>query len=540
VADRHGPQRAWERAGRLGVWLALAALVGYPVLRLLTTAAAEGADAVVAAVALPGTGSAVAGTLWSSAAAAAAAVTGGVLAALAVERAAVPSRRWLRVGLLMPVLIPPFVSALSWGAAYGPGGVLDDAVGVTLPGLYGPAGVVAVIAVNALPLAYLVTAAALAGRAEPDLERAARASGASSPAALATVTLPLLRPALGAAAVLCFTYAANSFAVPAVLGTPAGFETMTTRIYRGLAFSADPAVFTQVLVLAVALLVVALTSVAAADAMAAPGSVRRTAAPAGAVHGGAGRRGRRVAAAVWAYVALTSAAPFAALVLVALTRAAGLAPVPANWTLEHFSEALRGPTVGGLGRSLQLAAAAATVLVPLGGLVVALERVAATRRLGILATLTFAIPGSALAIAALLAYGRWLGGSLAIILVAYLGKFWALAQRPIAGAADRLPPDLYRAARASGAAGPAALRTIVVPSLAPALAAAWLLAFLFAFHELPMSGLLYGPGTATLAVVVLNLQQVGDAGVTAALAVLLTLGLLVAAAPLLLVRGART
>lgn len=536
MADRPGSHVGWVRGGRLVVWLALAALVGYPVARLLMTAAAEGADAVVAALALPGTGTAVAGTLWSSAAAAAAAVTGGVLAALAVERAAVPSRRWLRIGLLLPVLIPPFVSSLSWGAAYGPGGVLDDAVGLVLPGLYGPAGVVAVVAVNALPLAYLVTAAALAGRAEPDLERAARASGASGPAALATVTLPLLRPALGAAAVLCFTYAANSFAVPAVLGTPAGFETMTTRIYRGLAFSADPAAFTQVLVLAVALLVVALAGVAAADALSASGSVRRSGAPAGAATRGSSRGGRRAAAAIWTYVALTSVVPFAALVLVALTQAAGLAPVPANWTLTHFAEALRGPTLGGLGASLRLAATAATVLVPLGGLVVALERVATTRRLGLLATLTFALPGSALAIATLLAYGRWLGGTLAIILLAYLGKFWALAQRPIAGAADRFPPDLYRAARTAGAAGPVALRTIVVPALAPALAAAWLLTFLFAFHELPMSGLLYGPRTATLAVVVLNLQQVGGAGVTAALAVLLTLGLLLAAAPLLLVR----
>jgi iron(III) transport system permease protein len=57
---------------------------------------------------------------------------------------------------------------------------------------------------------------------------------------------------------------------------------------------------------------------------------------------------------------------------------------------------------------------------------------------------------------------------------------------------------------------------------------------LFAFHELTMSALLYGPGTETLAVVILNLHQLGDVRATAALAVALTGLVLVVAAPLLL------
>jgi iron(III) transport system permease protein len=51
-----------------------------------------------------------------------------------------------------------------------------------------------------------------------------------------------------------------------------------------------------------------------------------------------------------------------------------------------------------------------------------------------------------------------------------------------------------------------------------------------------MSSLLYGPGTATLAVVVLNIQQLGDPTVTAALAVLLTGLVAVAAIPILIGR----
>ena len=53
--------------------------------------------------------------------------------------------------------------------------------------------------------------------------------------------------------------------------------------------------------------------------------------------------------------------------------------------------------------------------------------------------------------------------------------------------------------------------------------------FLTALHEVTMSVLLYGPGSETLAVVVLNSGELGQVGQTAALSVLLTALLLVPA-----------
>jgi iron(III) transport system permease protein len=51
--------------------------------------------------------------------------------------------------------------------------------------------------------------------------------------------------------------------------------------------------------------------------------------------------------------------------------------------------------------------------------------------------------------------------------------------------------------------------------------------FLTALHEVTMSVLLYGPGSETLAVVVLNTAELGQVGNTAALSLLLTALLLV-------------
>jgi iron(III) transport system permease protein len=217
------------------------------------------------------------------------------------------------------------------------------------------------------------------------------------------------------------------------------------------------------------------------------------------------------------------ALPLAALLLSSVTRALGVPPTPDNWGLDHFRSVLTPRTGEALGRSVGLAVAAATLLVVLGGLVAVLERRRGGRTTATLVTLTLVLPGTTLAVALLIAYGRWLSGTLTLILLAYLAKLWAFAHRPIAGALDRLPPDELRAARAGGAGPITAVRTVALRPLAPALLAAWLVCFLTALHEVTMSSLLYGPGSETLAVVVLNSQELGRIGPTAALSVVLFL-----------------
>ncbi|MCB0036123.1 MAG: iron ABC transporter permease [Anaerolineales bacterium] len=65
----------------------------------------------------------------------------------------------------------------------------------------------------------------------PDLEQAAQMLGASPRRAFVTVTLPLLWPAIAAAAVLVFIFTFTSFGVILILGGPR-FSTLETEIYR--------------------------------------------------------------------------------------------------------------------------------------------------------------------------------------------------------------------------------------------------------------------------------------------------------------------
>ena len=197
-------------------------------------------------------------------------------------------------------------------------------------------------------------------------------------------------------------------------------------------------------------------------------------------------------------------------------------------------------TVAALGRTALLAVTAAVLLTGLGAAVAVLERHRAGRLVATLVTAALVLPGSTLAVALLISYGRWLADTLTLILLAYLAKLWAFGHRPISGVLDRLPAAELRAARASGAAAVTAVRTVVMRRLAPALLTAWLICFVTALHEVTMSSLLYGPGSETLAVVVLNSAELGQVQITAALAVLVTLVVAVPALPVwLLIRRLR-
>jgi iron(III) transport system permease protein len=233
---------------------------------------------------------------------------------------------------------------------------------------------------------------------------------------------------------------------------------------------------------------------------------------------------------VWGYALVAAGIPMLTLILTALTRGPGLLPVPANWTLANFGSGFSGGAGVALARSAGLALTAAILAPLLGGLVAGLARGRWRGPLATVVTLAYAIPGSALAVGIIIGYGRWLDGSVMIILVAYLAKFWVFGHRPVQAALDRLPSGLTRAARLSGARAGTAVRTVVLPPLTVALATAAGLVFVLAFHELTMSTILYGPGTETFAVVIMNQQDLGGVGATAALAVVLTAPVVAAAA----------
>jgi iron(III) transport system permease protein len=511
-----------------GATLLVAALVLAPLTFLVGGAANGGVAGVWNTLATRE----VKGALWHTVTLAlvvtALALAGGTALALAFDRCLVRRSMSWRCAVGLPLLVPQFSLALSWTQAYGPSGLTDHLIGMTLPGLYGPTGIALLLVVDAVPLVWLIVAAGLAVRREPDLVRAARASGAGPWQTFASVDLPLLRRPLLAAGAVVLVGVVNSFAVPQVLGSAEGYQTLATLAYQQLSLSAAPEAFTRLCVVALVMVLLVLLCVGGADRglERIDAGLTRTGGAGTPFSHRAGPATRLVSVSLMAYLGLTVVLPFAALAATSLTRAPGLPPVPTNWDAAAYTSALTGPAFVPLARTLALSGLAALFATVLAALLVGLGG-NARRRLGTTVTLGYAVPGTALAVGVLVGYGRWLGGSAAIILVAYLGKCAALAYRAVASGADRIPPELGQAARASGASPVTVFRTVTAPVVSSGLAAAAALVMLFATHELTMSSILYGPGTETFAVVVLNQQQLGDVGGSAALAVVLTLVALV-------------
>jgi iron(III) transport system permease protein len=477
------------------VAVVVAALVGAPLLFLARGAWGGGIDGVRTALASAEVLLALRHAVSLAIVVTMTAVVLGTALAVVFDRSLLRHPAWWRMAVALPLLVPQFALTLSWTQAYGPAGLVDHIVGESLPGLYGAFGIV----------------------------RAARSSGASAGSAFVTIDLPLLRAPLLAAGAVVIVGVINSFAVPQVLGAAQGYETLATLAYRQLSLSAATDGFTRLCVVSLLMVVLVLLSVGGVD----HGIGRLGTAFTRTGLGGAPLIHRRSTGTRWVavglagYLVLTTALPLAALVLTSLTRAPGLSPIPANWDSTNYAAGLTDAALTALGRTIVLAAVAAIVVTALAVLVVGVGG-EARRRLGTAITLGYAVPGTALAIGLLVAYGQRLGGSAAIILVAYLGKCSALGYRAVSAGADRVPPELAQAARASGASVAATFRTITAPVMATGYLAAGGLVVLFALHELTMSSLLYGPGTETFAVVVLNQQQLGGVGTSAALAVVLT------------------
>jgi iron(III) transport system permease protein len=516
------------------LWLVLIGAV--PLIRLL----AEGAAGPGATLADP----AIWRAAWRSlvvacGAAGFAAVLGAALAWALLLRGPVPARRTLVFCAVLPVLVPPQVMALGWIQTAGPSSplllALDLAppLGTTNP-VYSPGGMMLLLGVQGAPLVFLTLAATLR-RVPGEAVMAARGLGAAPEAALRHVVWPLLAPALAAGAGLAYVAALGNFGVGALIGIPARYIVLTVLIWQKLSTGGATALAEAA---AIALLLAAM----AAPALALQGWAARAAPLAGRLPFAPialGRVRRGVAALVLAYLVAVLLVPLAALAAAALVPAVGVQIGADTVTLRNFTAALApgSYTARAIGNSLTLSLGAASILA-LAALPIALSLRRREVKLGSAAAdLPYALPGTCTAVAAILVVlsvpgGMALYGSLAVILLAYLTRFQALALRPVAAAAARLDPLLDHAARGMGAGTLRRVVSIHAPPLAPALAAGAILVALTAINEVTVSVLLYGPGTQTLGVLVFTLQESGQSAQAAAvscLALALMAGLMAAA-----------
>jgi iron(III) transport system permease protein len=475
-------------------------------------------------------------SLESAAISAALSLVAGTAIALLVGLTDLRGKAVLTFLVLIPMMIPPHVTAIAWTQAMGPSSPLLGTLGLAPPPgsphpLYGRGGVIALLAVQHMPLVFLVLLAAL--RTLPrEMAEAARISGAGPRRLLFGVILPLLRPNLLAAYALAFVSALGNFGIPALLGIPGRYTTLPVLIWQRLS-SFGPSMLADVAVLSALMALIAVAVVVLQMTLAARARAALIGPPQPPLHLSLGRARPLAEGAMALLVLLTLGLPVTALFGTALVVTYGLPLTTDTITFANFEEVLlrQSVTARAFLNSTLAAGAAALILASLAAVVarfVAGPRGMARRTgLGIsmLAETTYAIPGIVISIAFILTFLRPLPvlgvsvyNTLWIIILAYLCAFFAVALKPATAASLQLDPALDEAAQVAGAGWGLRMRRIFLPLLAPAAASGAILVFLTAYNEITVSALLWSSGNETIGIVIYNLEHGGYTTIAAAMA----------------------
>ncbi|RDL51174.1 putative 2-aminoethylphosphonate transport system permease protein PhnV [Ensifer sp. M14] len=462
----------------------------------------------------------------------------GALFAFAVALTDIRGKLTLSFAFMLPMMIPPQVTALAWVEMTGPASPLLKTLGIAPPlgspqPLYSLFGISLLLGVQHAPLVFLALKAGLAASPRDGVE-AARLSGASPFRVFLDIVAPLAAPGLIAGAAIAFVSGVGNFGIPAILGIPAGISVLPTLIYTRLA-SFGSGTFGEI-----ALLSSLIAAIAAAGLIlqqrALSGRDYRIIGLSGASAAfSLGRFRVVVELSLAAILFLVLVAPLAALIASSLVPAYGVPLTLQTVSLRAYEEILfrQTMTLSAFTNSLFLASTAA-----LGLLVVAVpaaylmnrRKGAVASALGILIEIPYALPGIVLAVAFILTFAAPLPilnvslyGTIWIILIAYFSSFLAVSLKPVMSAFLQMDPSLEEAARLSGAGFFRRMRDVILPLVAPAAGASIILVFLIAANELTVSALLWSAGTQTLGVAIFNLDDSGSSDLASALSVLVVI-----------------
>jgi iron(III) transport system permease protein len=145
------------------------------------------------------------------------------------------------------MMIPHILFSISWVMLLNPSnGILNLLIRQffnlekSLFNIYSLPGMIMVEGLLDMPIAYLIIAPAMASF-DVALEESSRVCGANSLRTLRRITLPVLRPAILAAFILCVIRCLASFAVPSAIGMRGRIYVLATHLYRMIStgFSAD-------------------------------------------------------------------------------------------------------------------------------------------------------------------------------------------------------------------------------------------------------------------------------------------------------------
>ncbi len=474
-------------------------------------------------------------SLWVAAACALFSSLIGVPMAYFLVRFDLPARSLLTSLATLPLIMPPFVGALSFKFLFGRHGtfnlLLMDYLGLKEPLnlIYGLHGVVLITSLHLYPLVMLNVMNSLS-KIDPALEEAAANMGGKGLHVFRTVTFPLMMPGFAAGALLVFTWAFTDLGTPMIIGSPA-FNLLAPQ-----AFFAIRELYEDVIRLGVVMCVIMVSvSLVALAGMRKYVSLKQYAV-AGVTSKARAKRMRPLvrdlAFSFCVIVVAISLLPHAGVFMGAFGRVWSFTPFPEGFTLDNFRYVLIDAPIY-LSNSLRYSGVATALGMALGAVlayVLVRKTFPSKDLLDGIAMLPFALPGIVLATG----YLRAFRNPLPILNLDMLSTWLVI---PLALTARKLPYTLRSSyatlqqihvslEEASMNLGATRIRTflkITLPLMSFGLLAGGTLGFISSITELSCSWLLSLPGMGwePMTVGIMIYSQTGIFGQSAAMGAIL-------------------
>ena len=459
------------------------------------------------------------------------------LIAWAIIRMEIPGRRFIEYSLWLAFFLPVLPMTLGWILLADPDYGLLNAFAEGLPGVSGPIfniysvpGILWVhVTLSTVPIMVILLSPALR-QLDSAYEEAASMSGVGTARTLRRVTVPMLAPAILTAFLAGFIKSLEVFEIERVLGTPAGIDVFSTRIYDLVSF--EPPQYPHAMALSTMFLAVILCLALAYQLL-----LRRYGGHA-TITGKSVRLQPRartgwayaITSGIMVYLAIGVFLPLAVLLAGSFNTLFGFFSIADPWTTQNWTQVFGNPLfMRASSNTLWIglvAAGAGTLIFALLAWVLVRSRLWGRWALGVMVWLPWAVPGVLLGVSLLtlllMTPGlRELFGTIVPLIAVMVIRELPLGVQMLRSSVEQVSSDLEEAAAMSGVGFLRTFRRVTLPLISPMLVSVFVLVFMSTVRDIGTMVLLSTPQNRTLSLLLFEYASSGDMESAAVIGVLI-------------------
>ena len=458
--------------------------------------------------------------------------------AFITTRTNAPLREYFIFIPILPIILPGMVDNLAWIYLFSPNSGLANTWWRNLTGfadplfnIYSLPGMVWVMGISLVPLAYLVISSAFQTM-DPSLEETARISGSSLFSIFRKITIPLMFPAILSVYLLTFILAFESFETPAMIGLPAGIDVFMSQIYQAVVWAIPPS---YGLGTAYASIILVITMTAVYLYRKATSRQEKF-----QVITGKGYQPGILDLGKWKWLGTGILCLYVFVHIIVVFGMVLILSFQTYWdptnlfgsnlTLRNYETVLsQRRIISSLINSATVSVVSATIVVIIAAILTYISRRKNIRGAGLLegfGTLPLAFPGFILGLGLLwtfLTIPIGVYGTVFVLMLAFLVKYMPQGIRFANGALIQIQDDLEESSSVTGAEWTYTVQKIILPLLKPALISAWIYIFVLTFRELSSIIFLVTPNNQVISAILWDLFVNGSVELLAATSMLLTL-----------------